>query len=95
MQAGDLIHSNEYLGRFVNIIKSRNAKNSNRSGTIVNETKNMLYLTNQQNKNIIRIPKSEICEYEICLSSGTYTLDGKRLLGRPEELVNISSDYHG
>ena len=89
MQVNDLTNSNEYLGRIVNIIKSRNPKNSNRSGTIVNETKNMLYLVDPQNKDIIRIPKSEICEYEICHSDGTYTLDGKRLLGRPEELVNI------
>jgi len=89
MQTADLIHSNEYLGRFVNIIKSRNTKNSNRSGTIVNETKNMLYLIDQQSKSVIRIPKSEIFEYEICYSDGKYTLDGKRLLGRPEELVNI------
>ena len=89
MQTGNLIHSNEYLGRFVNIIKSRNTKNSNRSGTIVNETKNMLYLINKESKSVIRIPKNEICEYEICHSGGTYTLDGKRLLGRPEELVNI------
>ena len=89
MQAANLIHSNEYLGRFVNIIKSRNAKNSNRSGTIVNETKNMLYMINNESKSVIRIPKNEICEYEICHSGGTYTLGGKRLLGRPEELVNV------
>ena len=89
MQTGNLIHFNECLGRFVNIIKSRNTMNSNRSGIIVNETKNMLYLINRETKNVIRIPKNEICEYEICHSSGTYTLDGKRLLGRPEELANI------
>jgi RNase P/RNase MRP subunit p29 len=89
MQGTDLIHSNEYLGRFVNIIKSKNSKNSNRSGTIVNETKNMLYLIIKESKRVIRIPKNEICEYEVCLSGGTYTLGGKRLLGRPEELVNI------
>lgn len=89
MQTGNLIHFNECLGRFVNIIKSRNKRNSNRSGIIVNETKNMLYLINRETKNVIRIPKNEICEYEICHSSGTYTLDGKRLLGRPEELANI------
>ncbi len=89
MQAGNLIYFNEYLGRFVNIIKSKNTKNSNRSGIIVNETKNMLYLINRETKNVIRIPKSEICEYEICHPGGIYTLNGKRLLGRPEELVNI------
>ena len=89
MQSGNLIHFNEYLGRFVNIIKSRNTRNSNRSGIIVDETKNMLCLINRETKNAIRIPKNEICEYEICHSGGMYTLDGKRLLGRPEELSNI------
>jgi len=87
MHIDELTHSN--LGRFVNIIKSKNAKNLNKSGTIVNETKNMLYLDNPKSKNVIRIPKDEICEYEICISNGTYILDGKRLLGRPEELPNI------
>ena len=89
MQTGNLIHFNGCLGRFVNIIKSRNTRNSNRSGIIVNETKNMLYLINGKTKNVIRIPKNEICEYEIRHSGRTYTLDGKRLLGRPEELSNI------
>lgn len=89
MQASELTHSNECLGRVVNIIKSRNTRNSNRSGTIVNETKNMLYMINQNSKITIRIPKSEVCEYEICHLGGTFTLDGKRLLGRPEELVNV------
>ena len=89
MQTGNLIHFNECLGRFVNIIKSKNTRNSNRSGIIVNETKNMLYMINGKTKNVIRIPKNEICEYEIHHSGQTYTLDGKRLLGRPEELSNI------
>ena len=89
MQTCDMIKSNEYFGRFVNITKSRNKNNSNRAGTIVNETKNMLYLSDTLNKCIIRIPKNEICEYEICHAGRTYTLDGKRLLGRPEDLVNI------
>jgi len=66
MKTGDLIYLDEYLGRFINITKSRNTKNSNRSGTIVNETKNMLYLINPETKNVIRIPTNEICEYEIC-----------------------------
>ena len=88
MQAGNQIHYNEYLGKFVKINKARNARNSNISGTVVNETKNMLYLSDHKNKNVIKVPKGEICEYEICHNSGTCTLDGKRLLGRPEELVN-------
>ncbi|CAN5736464.1 hypothetical protein BH23THE1_BH23THE1_03380 [soil metagenome] len=89
MLVSDLIHSNDYLGKFVNIVRSMNERNSNRSGTVVNETKNMLYLITPDSKNVIRIPKSEVCEYEIYQSHGTYYLDGKRLLGRPETLINI------
>jgi RNase P/RNase MRP subunit p29 len=88
MSPGNQIIDDNYLGKFIKINESRNTKNSNRYGTVVNETKNMLYLINHKSKNIIKIPKVEICEYEIYYSSGTCTLDGKRLLGRPEELVN-------
>ncbi|HKU83103.1 MAG TPA: ribonuclease P protein subunit [Candidatus Nitrosocosmicus sp.] len=89
MQACNIIQSNEYFGRIVNVTKSRNINNSNRVGVIVNETKNMIFLTNKEDKKIIRIPKNEICEYEICHDGRTCTIDGKRLLGRPEELANI------
>ena len=89
MQACNIIQSNEYFGRIVNVTKSRNINNSNRVGVIVNETKNMIFLTNKKDKKIIRIPKNEICEYEICLDGRTCIIDGKRLLGRPEELANI------
>ena len=65
MLVSDLMHSNDYLGKYVKIVRSKNERNSNRSGTVVNETKNMLYLITQDNKNVIRIPKSEICEYKI------------------------------
>ena len=89
MQACNIIQSNEYFGRIVNVTKSRNINNSNRVGVIVNETKNMIFLTNKEDKKIIRIPKNEIYEYEICHDGRTCTIDGKRLLGRPEELANI------
>ena len=89
MQACNIIQSNEYFGRIVNVTKSRNINNSNRVGVIVNETKNMIFLTNKKDKKIIRIAKNEICEYEICLDGRTCIIDGKRLLGRPEELANI------
>lgn len=88
MQPSTQIHYNQYLGKFVKINKATNARNSNRSGIVVNETKNMLFLFNHKSKNVIKVPKVEICEYVIYYESGTCTLDGKRLLGRPEELVN-------
>jgi RNase P/RNase MRP subunit p29 len=88
MQPGKQIFYNEFLGKYLKINKATNARNSNRSGIAVNETKNMIFLINPKSRNVMKFPKAEICEYEICHASGTYTLDGKRLLGRPEELVN-------
>ena len=46
MQTRNQIPYNEFLGKFVKINKSRNTRNSNRSGIVVNETKNMLFLIN-------------------------------------------------
>ena len=88
MQTPSQIPYNEFLGRFVKINKATNARNSNRSGIAVNETKNMIFLMNYNSRNVIKLPKAEICDYKIYHASGTCTLDGKRLLGRPEELVN-------
>ena len=89
MQADEYLQSNRYFGKVISITRSRNTYNSNKTGFLVNETKNMLYLINQKNKSLMRIPKNEICEYKVCLAGQTYTIDGKRLLGRPEEVNNI------
>lgn len=88
MQTPNQIPYNEFLGKFVKINKATNARNSNRSGIAVNETKNMIFLMNHNSRNVMKFAKAEIFDYEICHASGTCTLDGKRLLGRPEELVN-------
>ena len=88
MQTPSQIHYNEFLGKFVKINKATNPRNSNRSGIAVNETKNMIFLMNHKTKNVMKFPKAEICDYEIYHTGGICTLGGKRLLGRPEELVN-------
>ena len=88
MQTPSQIPYNEFLGKFVKINKATNARNSNRSGIAVNETKNMIFLMNPNSGNVMKFPKAEICDYEIYHAGGICTLDGKRLLGRPEELVN-------
>jgi RNase P/RNase MRP subunit p29 len=88
MQTSSQIHYNEFLGKFVKINKATNPRNSNRSGIAVNETKNMIFLMDHKSRNVMKFPKAEICDYEIYHTGGTCTLNGKRLLGRPEELVN-------
>lgn len=88
MQNPSQIPYNEFLGKFVKINKATNARNSNRSGIAVNETKNMIFLMDHKSRNVMKFSKAEISDYEIYHAGGICTLDGKRLLGRPEELVN-------
>ena len=88
MQTPSQIPYNEFLGKFVKINKATNARNSNRSGIAVNETKNMIFLMNRKSRNVMKFSKAEISDYEIYHAGSICTLDGKRLLGRPEELVN-------
>ena len=65
MQTPSQIPYNEFLGKFVKINKATNARNSNRSGIAVNETKNMIFLMNPKSGNVMKFPKAEICDYEI------------------------------
>jgi RNase P/RNase MRP subunit p29 len=88
MQTPSQIPYNEFLGKFVKINKATNTRNSNRSGIAVNETKNMIFLMNHRSRKVMKFSKAEICDYEIYHTGGTCILNGKRLLGRPEELVN-------
>ena len=70
------------------LTKATNTRNSNRSGIAVNETKNMIFLMNHKSRKVMKFSKAEIRDYEIYHMGGTCILNGKRLLGRPEELVN-------
>jgi RNase P/RNase MRP subunit p29 len=88
MQTPNQISCNEFLGKFVKINKATNARNSNRSGIAVNETKNMIFLMNHESRKVMKFSKAEIYDYVIYHANGTCILNGKRLLGRPEELVN-------
>jgi RNase P/RNase MRP subunit p29 len=88
MQTPNQIPYNEFLGKFVKINKATNTRNSNRSGIAVNETKNMIFLMNHKSRKVMKFSKAEIRDYEIYHMGGTCILNGKRLLGRPEELVN-------
>jgi RNase P/RNase MRP subunit p29 len=77
------------LGKKIKILKSTNKFNTDKTGIVVNETKNMIYLSN--NKKITdtkRIAKHEIKVYKVFLASGDYFINGKTLLGRPEEKIS-------
>ena len=76
------------LGKKITIVSSSNRFNNNKTGTIVNETKNMVYLLNGKNiSGLKKIAKKEINVARVSHSSGDYFINGRMLLGRPEEKI--------
>jgi RNase P/RNase MRP subunit p29 len=79
----------DILGKKIEILSCSNRYNINKVGKIVNETKNMIYLLSEEkNAEIKRISKKEIDLYKVILPSGDYFINGKTLLGRPEEKIS-------
>ena len=77
------------LGKKIKILKSTNKFNTDKTGIIVNETKNMIYLSNEKEiTEIKKIPKHEIKVFKVISASGDYFINGKTLLGRPEEKIS-------
>ena len=82
-QTGDI------LGKKIKILKSTNKFNTGKAGIIVNETKNMIYLSNKEKiADIKKIPKHEIKVFKIISGPGDHFINGKTLLGRPEEKIS-------
>ena len=78
------------IGKRVKLLSCKNKFNNYKSGMVVNETKNMIYMLQNDNEpRITRVSKKEINLYKIILPVGDYFINGKTLLGRPEEKVNI------
>ncbi len=81
------IFLNDILGKNIQIISCSNKFNVNKSGKIVNETKNMIYFQNSTKDRIKKISKREIELYKVNLFGRDYFINGKTLLGRPEEKI--------
>jgi RNase P/RNase MRP subunit p29 len=80
---------NDILGKKIKILSGSNKFNINKTGIIVNETKNMIYLLQEKdNLEIKKISKKEIDVYKVISQSGDYFINGKTLLGRPEEKIS-------
>ncbi len=78
----------DILGKKIQILSNLNKFNNDKTGIVVNETKNMIYLLNDKNNSDIKkISKSEINVFKVILSTGDYFINGKTLLGRPEEKI--------
>jgi len=87
-------HSKEFrvgniLGKKIIILKSTNKFNTDKTGIIVNESKNMIYLSNKEKvADIKKIPKQDIEVLKVISGSGDYFINGKTLLGRPEDKIS-------
>jgi RNase P/RNase MRP subunit p29 len=78
----------DLLGRRITILSSSNKLNNNKTGTIVNETKNMIYLSDgKNNSKIKKIAKKEVSLVKLFHLKGDYFINGKMLIGRPEEKI--------
>lgn len=80
------------IGKRIKVLSCQNKFNNCKNGIIVNESKNMIYLLQEEKgkeKKIKKISKSEINLYKISLPIGDYFINGKALLGRPEEKIKI------
>jgi len=79
----------DILGKKIKILSSLNKFNNDKTGIIVNETKNMIYLLTDKNESEIKkISKKEINLFKVISSTGDYFINGKTLLGRPEEKIS-------
>ncbi len=82
----DTFNRYDILGKKIKIIACSNKYNTNKTGIVVNETKNMLYLNNKD-KDINKIAKKEIQLIKVMSFDGDYFINGFSLLGRAEERI--------
>jgi RNase P/RNase MRP subunit p29 len=79
----------DILGKKIKIFSCSNKFNKCKFGIVVNEPKNMIYIKQKKEySKIKKISKKEIGIYRISLSKGDYFINGKSLLGRPEEKIS-------
>ena len=79
-----MILSEELIGAGCSIDKSTDKARIGLTGTIVDETKNTFIIRTDQGDKII--PKKE-CSFVIELDKRKYRIEGKMLVGRPEDRV--------
>ncbi|MBR9680073.1 MAG: ribonuclease P protein component 1 [Candidatus Altiarchaeota archaeon] len=79
-----MILSEELIGSSCKIVESTDKARIGLAGTIVDETKNTFILRTDKGDKIV--PKKE-CSFVIELDKRKYRIDGKMLVGRPEDRV--------
>ena len=78
----DNVYISEFIGNEVNIKKSSNINNINIHGKLINETKNMMFI--QNNNKIMKIPKHRTI-FTIKFGNCSYDVDGDIIMMRPED----------
>ena len=81
IQPADIVRS-ELIGLEVEVVNAKNKSLIGLKGLIVNETKNMLSL--EKEGVIKKVIKSQVT-LNIILEGKTFQIDGKVLVGRPED----------
>jgi ribonuclease P protein subunit POP4 len=74
----------DIIGLYVKIIDSKNKELVGLEGKVINETMNTLEI--ERDKKVRKIIKSQAI-FEIKLGSHTYHIDGRLLVGRPEDRI--------
>ena len=85
MKVSPSIVQNELIGLDIEVVKSPNSNLIGIAGRVVNETRNTFTIF-QENKEKMIIKEDAI--FNFCLQNGTIIeIDGKILIGRPEDRI--------
>lgn len=71
----------EFIGERIEVVDAKNKDLIGVSGKVINETKNMFELDN--GKKLIK----DQCKFDVHIDEKVFRIDGKLLVGRPEDRV--------
>ncbi|MAF51103.1 MAG: ribonuclease P protein component 1 [Nanoarchaeota archaeon] len=71
----------EFIGEKLKVIEAKNKNLIGVTGKVINETKNMFVLNNEK-----KLIKNQ-CVFDIHNGEKVYRIDGKLLVGRPEDRI--------
>jgi ribonuclease P protein subunit POP4 len=79
------LHRHELIGLKMQVVKSTHKELCDLSGTIIDETKNTLVISHKSKLKVI--PKGCAIFHCILSDGTTIEIDGKLLIGRPEDRI--------
>ena len=71
----------EFIGEKIKVVDAKNKNLIGVQGKVINETKNMFVLENEK-----RLIKDQ-CIFDINIGEKVFRIDGKLLVGRPEDRI--------